>query len=212
MRKTPRHRNPPPTPVANRANARWPLDFVHDQFVCRRRFRILNVVDDVTKECLGAIPDVSRSGRRAVRELDRIIARQRPPNMIVSDNGTELTSNAVLAWTQDTGVQWHYIAPGKPTQNAFCEAFNGRFRDECLNENLFRHLDHARYVIALWVSDYNYVGPHSALGYLTPATYAAALQSKRNDALKYLDSSANHPVEQPAQMRKMQPAALDHFG
>ena len=119
-------------PVANRPNARWSLDSVHDQFVCGRRFRILNVVDDVTKECLGAIPDVSLSGRRVVRELDRIIARRGPPDMIVSDNGTELTSNAVLTWTQDTGVQWHYIAPGKPTQNAFCEAFNGRFRDECL--------------------------------------------------------------------------------
>ena len=132
--------------------------------------------------------------------------------MIVSDNGTELTSNAVLAWTQDTGVQWHYIAPGKPTQNAFCEAFNGRFRDECLNENLFRHLAHARYVIALWVHDYNYVRPHSALGYLTPAAYAAALQSKRDDALECLDGSANHPIDQLAQISKIQPAALDQFG
>ena len=132
-----------PRPAANRSNARWSLDFVHDQFVCGRRFCILNVVDDVTKECLGAIPDVSISGCRVVRELDRIITRRGPPEMIVSDNGTELTSNAVLAWTQGTGVQWHYIAPGKPTQNAFCEAFNGRFRDECLNENLFRHLTHA---------------------------------------------------------------------
>ena len=201
-----------PIPVANRPNARWSLDFVYDQFVCGRRFRILNDVDDVTKECLGAIPDVSLSGRRVVRELDRIIARRGPPDMIVSDNGTEPASHAVLAWTQDSGVQWHYIAPGKSTQNAFCEAFNGRFRNECLNENLFRHLSHARYVIALWVSDYNYVRPHSALGYLTPATYAAAWQSKRNDALECLDGSANHPVEQPAQMRKIQPVALDHFG
>ncbi len=201
-----------PIPVVNRPNARWSLDFVHDQFVCGRRFRILNVVDDVTKECLGAIPDVSLSSRRVIRELDRIIARRGPPDMIVSDNGTELTSNAVLAWTQDTGVQWHYIAPGKPSQNAFCEAFNGRFRDKCLNENLFRHLAHARYVIALWVHDYNYVRPHSALGYLTPAAHAVALQSKRDDALECLDGSANHPVDQPAQMRKMQPAALDQFG
>ena len=133
-----------PSPAANRPNARWSLDCVHDQFVCGRRFRILNVVDDVTQACLGAIPDVSRSGRRVVRERDRIIARRGPPDMMVSDNGTELTRHAVLAWTQDTGVQWHYIAPGKPTQNAFCEAFNGRFRDECLNENLFRHLARAR--------------------------------------------------------------------
>ena len=169
-------------------------------------------MDDVTQECLGAIPDVSRSGRRVVRELDRIIARRGPPDMIVSGNGTELTGNAVLAWMQDTSVQWHYIAPGRPTQNAFCEAFNGRFRDECLNENLFRHLAHARYAITLWVHDYNDVRLHSALGYRTLAAYAAALQSKRDDALKCLDGSANHPADQPAQMRKMQPSALDHIG
>ena len=94
-----------PIPAVNRPNARWSLDFVHDQLVCGRRFRILNVVDNVTKECLGAIPDVSLSDRRIVHELDRIIARRGPPDMIVSDNGTELTSNAVLAWTQDTGVK-----------------------------------------------------------------------------------------------------------
>ena len=169
-------------------------------------------MDDVTKACLGAVPDVSLSGRRGVRELDRIIARRGPPDMIVSDSGAELTSNAVLAWTQGSGVQWHYIAPGNSTQNAFCEAFNGQFRDECLNENLFRHLAHARYVIALWVHDYNDERPHSALGYLTPAAYAAALRPKRDDALELLEGSANQQVDQPAQMRKMQPLALDHIG
>ena len=90
--------------------------------------------------------------------------------------------------------------------------FNSRFRDECLNENLFRHLARARYVIALWVHDYNYVRPHSALRYLTPDAYAAALQSKRDDALEGLEGPANHQVDQPAQMRKIQPVALDQFG
>ncbi|WP_375210912.1 IS3 family transposase [Hyphococcus sp.] len=201
-----------PIPVAAEPNARWSLDFVHDQLVCGRRFRVLNVVDDVTKECLGAIPDVSLSGRRVIRELDRIINQRGRPQMIVSDNGTQLTSNAVLAWAQDADLQWHYIAPGKPTQNAFCEAFNGRFRDECLNETLFRDLDHARYVIGKWVRDYNHERPHSALGYLTPAAYAAALRPQRDDALEPLNSSARHPVAQSTQMSKMQPPTLDHAG
>ena len=201
-----------PIPVPNKPNARWSLDFVHDQFSFGRRFRVLNIVDDVTKECLGAIPDVSISGRRVIRELDRIIARRGRPQMIVSDNGTEFTSNAVLAWTQDAGLQWHYIAPGKPMQNGFCEAFNGRFRDECLNENVFRDLDHARHLIAEWVRDYNHCRPHSALGYLTPNVYAAALRPQRDDAPELLDGSARHPVANSARMSKMQPSTLDHAG
>jgi putative transposase len=114
-----------PILVEARPNARWSLDFVHDQFATGRRFRILNVVDDVTRECLAAIPDTSISGRRVARELTALIARRGCPAMIVSDNGTEFTSTAILAWAQDHGVDWHYIAPGKPTQNGFVESFNG---------------------------------------------------------------------------------------
>ena len=121
-----------PILVEARPNARWSLDFVHDQFATGRRFRILNVVDDVTRECLAAIPDTSISGRRVARELTALIARRGRPAMIVSDNGTEFTSTAILAWAQDHGVDWHYIAPGKPTQNGFVESFNGRMRDELL--------------------------------------------------------------------------------
>jgi transposase InsO family protein len=146
------------------ANARWSLDFVHDQFACGRRFRILNIVDDVTRECLAAIPDTSISGRRVARELTVLIERRGKPDMIVSDNGTELTSNAMLAWTQDNRIVWHFIAPGKPMQNGFCESFNGRMRDELLNESLFLGLDHARSKIENWVDDYNHRRPHSALG------------------------------------------------
>jgi putative transposase len=127
-----------------RANARWSLDFVHDQFACCRRFRILNIVDDVTRECLAAIPDTSISGRRVGRELSELIARRGKPDMIVSDHGTEFTSNAMLAWTQENRIAWHFIAPGKPMQNGFCESFNGRMRDELLNESLFFGLDHAK--------------------------------------------------------------------
>ncbi len=117
---------------------------MHDQFAGGRRFRILNVVDDVTRECLAAIPDTSISGRRVARELTALVARRGRPGMIVSDNGTEFTSTAILAWTEDHHIAWHYIAPGKPTQNGFCEIFNGRMRDELLNESLFFGLDHAR--------------------------------------------------------------------
>ena len=109
-----------------------------------RRFRILAVVDDCTRECLGLLADTSLSGAHVARELDRIMAMRGRPAMIVSDNGTELTSNAILTWTEARGVGWHYIAPGKPQQNGFIESFNGRLRDELLNETLFRSLPHAR--------------------------------------------------------------------
>ena len=133
-----------PILVEARPNARWSLDFVHDQFACGRRFRILNIVDDVTRECLAAIPDTSISGRRVARELTTLIEQRGKPGMIVSDNGTEFTSNAMLAWAEDHNIAWHFIAPGKPMQNGFCESFNGRMRDELLNETLFFGLDHAR--------------------------------------------------------------------
>lgn len=146
-------------------NQRWSLDFVHDQMTSGRRFRVLNVVDDVTRECLAAVPDTSISGHRVVRELTQLIAQRGKPGMIVSDNGTELTSNAVLAWCGQIGVEWHYIAPGKPMQNGYVESFNGRMRDELLNETLFMNLAHARVEIASWVEDYNRERPHSSLGY-----------------------------------------------
>ena len=121
-------------------NQRWSLDFVSDTLTDGRRFRILAVVDDYTRECLAA--HTSLSGRRVVRELDALVAHRDQPHSCVSDNGTELTSMAILRWSQASGVEWHYIVPGKPTQNAF-ESFNGR-RDELLNETLFTSLAHAR--------------------------------------------------------------------
>ncbi|UWU75616.1 IS3 family transposase [Bradyrhizobium huanghuaihaiense] len=164
-----------PILVEARPNARWSLDFVHDQFANGRRFRILNIVDDVTKECLGAIPETSISGRRVARELTAIVQRRGKPGMIVSDHGTEFTCNAMLAWCKDAAIDWHFIAPGKPMQNGFVESFNGRMRDELLNETLFFDLDDARAKIANWVADYNLQRPHSSLKYLTPAAYAAHL-------------------------------------
>jgi putative transposase len=164
-----------PILVEARVNARWSLDFVHDQFALGRRFRILNIVDDVTRECLAAIPDTSISGRRVARELTVLIRTRGKPGMIVSDNGTEFTSNAILGWAIDHQVEWHYIAPGKPMQNGFVESFNGRMRDELLNESLFLDLDHTRQLIGAWVTDYNTARPHSALGYQTPVAYAEQL-------------------------------------
>jgi putative transposase len=119
-------------------NDRWSLDFVSDQLASGRRFRILAIFDDCTRECLAAVADVSLSGRRVARELDLLIATRGRPRTIVSDNGTELTSNAILCWVDQTDVGWHYIAPGKPMQNAFVESFNGRLRDEFLNETVIR--------------------------------------------------------------------------
>src|SRR5882757_8939691 len=158
-----------PIVVESKPNARWSVDFVHDQLACGRRFRILNIVDDVTRECLAAIPDTSISGRRVARELTALVNERGKPGMIVSDNGTEFTCNAMLAWSEENKIDWHFIVPGKPMQNGFCESFNGRMRDELLNETLFFGLDHARTKIADWVGDYNGQRPHSALGYLTPA-------------------------------------------
>jgi putative transposase len=164
-----------PILVEARVNARWSLDFVHDQLASGRRFRILNIVDDVTRECLAAIPDTSISGRRVARELTLLIATRGKPGMIVSDHGTEFTSNAILGWATDHQVDWHYIAPGKPMQNGFIESFNGRMRDELLNETLFLDLDQARQLIGTWATDYNTARPHSSLGYKTPTAYAEQL-------------------------------------
>jgi transposase InsO family protein len=168
-----------PILVEAKANARWSLDFVHDQFALGRRFRVLNIIDDVTRECLAAIPDTSISGRRVARELTMLMETRGKPSMIVSDHGTEFTSNAILGWATDHRVEWHYIAPGKPMQNGFVESFNGRMRDELLNETLFLNLDHARLLIGAWVTDYNTARPHSSLGYRTPAAYADQLTAPK---------------------------------
>jgi transposase InsO family protein len=186
-----------PILVEARPNARWSLDFVHDQLANGRRFRILNIVDDVTRECLGAVPDVSISGLRVARELSSIVASRGKPGTIVSDNGTELTSNAILAWSAAMGIEWHYIMPGKPMQNGYIESFNGRMRDELLNERLFLGLADARYAIAAWVADYNYARPHSSLDYRTPAAFAAHLNATGPRAA-LADGSALRPVAQPA--------------
>ena len=184
-----------PMAVPDQANQRWSLDFVTDAFTDCRRFRILSVVDDFTRECLALVPDTSLSGARVARELDSIIAARGKPNAIVSDNGTELTSTAILRWSEERRVDWHYIAPhcpatvclqtvrgGKPQQNAFVESFNGRLRDECLNETLFSSLPHARSVLAAWRADYNQTRSHSSLGNLPPEQFAQQMMLAKRAA------------------------------
>ena len=155
---------------------RWSLDFVSDAFTDGRRFRILTVIDDFTKESIALIADTSISGLRVTRELDRAICEHGRPGTIVSDNGTEFTSAAILKWVQDAGIDWHYIAPGKPTQNAFIESFNGKLRDECLNETLFSSISDARFELAKWREDYNTCRPHSSIGNMTPKEFAENLK------------------------------------
>jgi putative transposase len=153
-------------------NQRWSLDFVADTLVDGRRFRVLVVVDDFTRECIALVVDTSLSGVRVARELDALVQSRGRPLVIVSDNGTELTSRAILEWQEDQHVAWHYIAPGKPQQNGFVESLNGRLRDECLNEHLFRNLPMARRLIEDWRTDYNTHRPHTSLGGLTPNEFA----------------------------------------
>ena len=161
-----------PMAIPQRPNQRWSVDFVQDVLADGRRFRVFAVVDDFSRECLALVVDTSISGKRVERELAKIAELRGKPCMIVSDNGTELTSNAILAWTAKTGIEWHYIAPGKPMQNAFVESFNGRLRDECLNEHLFHGLRDARRIIDEWRIDYNAARPHTSLGGLTPIEFA----------------------------------------
>jgi putative transposase len=159
-----------------------------------RRFRILAVVDDCTRECLALVADTSLSGLRVARELDNIVRQRGRPGTIVSDNGTELTSNAILKWSDETGVGWHYIAPGKPQQNGFVESFNGRLRDELLNETLFRSLPHARAVLEAWRRDYNEERPHSSLGWMTPRDYAGLLCGEAGRGAALRRGSAPRPL------------------
>src|SRR5258706_6022347 len=153
-------------------NERWSLDFVSDQLTDGRRFRILTVVDDCTRECLALVADTSLFGTRVARELDRLMIERGKPKMVVSDNGSELTSNALLTWADHTRVAWHYIAPGKPMQNAFIESFNGRLPHELLNETLITSPAQARVGPGCWHADYNAARPHPQLRWKTASAFA----------------------------------------
>lgn len=152
-----------PIAIPTRSNERWSLDFVSDQLACGRRIRILNIVDDYSRVCVGQLVDVSISGARMARFLGQLGASRGLPKTLVIDNGPEMTSKAMFFWSQQTQVKLHFIQPGKPTQNAFVESFNGRFRDGCLNQHWFRDLADAQHIINNWRDHYNAVRPHSSL-------------------------------------------------
>jgi putative transposase len=158
-------------PPAQRSNERWSMDFVADSLVTGRRFRALTIVDDFSRECPAIEVDTSLGGARVVQVLERLAELRGLPEMITVDNGPEFTSRALDEWAYRRGLKLNYIRPGKPIENAYVESFNGRLRDECLNENWFLSLKHAREIIETWRKDYNEARPHGSLEGLTPQEY-----------------------------------------
>jgi putative transposase len=161
-----------PLSAPARANERWSMDFVSDSLATGQGFRTLNIIDDYTRECLAIEVDTSLTGERVARVLDRLMAVDRKPQMMGLDNDPECTSKALDAWATRNKVQLRFIDPGRPMQNAYIESFNGRFRDECLNQYWFLSLEEAREVIEVWREDYNQQRPHSSLRQQTPAEFA----------------------------------------
>jgi len=160
-----------PMSVPTQSNQRWSMDFVSDQLSDGRRFRILNVIDDFSRECLAQYVNTSISGAAVANVLTQIVNQRGKPSAIVCDNGKEFTSRALFLWADQQKVKLAFIQPGKPTQNAFIESFNGKFRAACLNLHWFRTLNEARAEVNLWTEHYNQVRPHSALNYLTPSLF-----------------------------------------
>ena len=156
----------------DRANQQWALDFLEDALASGRKIRVLSVIDVFTREALALEVDVSLPGWAVVRVLDRLGAERPLPDLVVLDNGPELISRALEEWAHAHAVTLHFIDPGKPIQNAHCESFHGRLRDECLNEHWFLSVHDARQLVEAWRQDYNHTRPHSALGYQTPVEFA----------------------------------------
>jgi putative transposase len=156
-----------------RVNQHWSMDFVADSLFNGRRLRILTVVDDFSKECPVLEVDHSLTGKRVTRVLERVALTRGLPEVITVDNGPEFISKALDAWAYANGVKLNFIQPGKPTQNCYIESFNGKFRDECLDEHVFVSLHHAQKTIEIWRQDYNANRPHRSLKQLTPEEFAA---------------------------------------
>jgi len=167
-----------PLVLPTRANQMWTMDFTRDSLASGRKFRTLNLMDGYTREALWLEMDTSLPGLRVAQVLERVAQERGLPETIQVDNGPEFISRVVDQWAYANGVALHFIDPGKPVQNAFIESFNGKFRDECLNQNWFTSLEDARQIIEAWRKDYNTVRPHSSLGYLTPEEYAAAVTAR----------------------------------
>jgi putative transposase len=174
--------------LPQRPNEQWALDFLHDALASGRTIRILSVIDVFTREALALEVDTSLPGSRVVCVLDRLAGERPLPAQIVLDNGPELISHVLGQWARQHDVHLQFIDPGKPVQNAHCESFHGRVRDECLNEHWFLSLRDARQIVEAWRQDYNRERPHSALGYQTPAAFAqgtslAAVKRSESDEL-----------------------------
>lgn len=167
-----------PLELPARANQMWTMDFTRDSLASGRKFRTLNLMDAYTREALWIEVDNSLPGLRVVRVLERVAQERGLPEAIQVDNGPEFISRVVDQWAYANGVALHFIDPGKPVQNAFIESFNGKFRDECLNQNWHTGLEDARRIIETWRVDYNTVRPHSSLGYQTPEEYAAQVTAR----------------------------------
>jgi putative transposase len=161
------------SPPARQPNEQWSADFMHDRIGLTRSFRVLNVIDVHTRECLACEVDASLSGYRVARVFERLIQERGKPGSISLDNGPEFTGMALNQWARKTGIGIDYIQPGKPTQNAFIESFNRSMRDECLNEEIFDSLAHANACIQTWRRHYNHERPHSSLGGRSPSQFAA---------------------------------------
>ena len=163
-----------PLPKPTRANVSWSMDFVADGLIGGRRLRCLTIVDDCTRECLAIEVDTSITGLRVQAVLDRLADTRGLPKSITVDNGPEFDGQVLDKWSYRTGVRLSFIRPGRPNENAYIESFNGKFRDECLNEHWFLSIAHARSVIEAWRIEYNTERPHSALGNRTPEEFASS--------------------------------------
>jgi transposase InsO family protein len=161
-----------------RANEIWSMDFVFDRVASGRSLKCLVIVDDATHEAVAVLPEHAIGGNHVTRLMDGICSQRGKPAMIRTDNGPEFTGKSMLTWAHRQSIQLRLIEPGKPNQNAYVESFNGRLRDECLNEHWFTSLAHARAVIEAWRCEYNEERPKKSLGGLTPAQYAKQLAIK----------------------------------
>ena len=173
-----------PLPQAAGPDQRWSMDFVHDQLSDGRRFRCLTIVDEFTRQSLAIVVDHSIGGIGVVRTLEALLGERSKPRVLITDNGPEFTSRALHQWAQHHGINLHHIQPGKPTQNAFIESFNGTLRDDCLNQHWFSSLAEARLLIEHWRKEYNQLRPHSSIGRIPPDTFA----------LRHLKTQPNQPI------------------
>ncbi len=196
--KRPQHERVP-LQIAEAINEVWSMDFVSDSLASGRRIKCLTVADDFSHECVDLAADYGISGQYVTRLLDQAATFRGYPLAVRTDNGPEFTSRAFMAWTQKHGIRHLLIQPGRPMQNGYIESFNGKFRDECLNEHWFETLAEARTTIAAWRQDYNEVRPHSSCGRIPPAKFAAQHRQHAADAVQPRNISINLAPGLPAE-------------